>query len=154
MKTFNLLEGKVQLSNTKLEVTQVSSWNLLKNKLLSVVAGMYIFDKTSSKIERGFDSIWEIVLTALIYVPLSLFVIYWLYQEFMLKSWTNTMNVDTITTVTETIDEENPLNITLTLKGNFSQLELAFRQSEQEHIAFLDSLKKLNSRYILKQETI
>ncbi|MBC8757522.1 hypothetical protein H2O64_22825 [Kordia sp. YSTF-M3] len=154
MKTFNLLEGKVQLSNTKLEVTQVSNWSLIKNKLLSVVAGMYIFDRTSSKIDRGFDSIWDIVFTSLIYVPLSLFIGYWLYKEFIVKSWTNTVNVDTITSITETIDEENPLNIVLTVNGKFSTVDLPFRKSEKEHVAFLESLQKLNSRYVVKQETI
>ncbi len=154
MKTFDLLEGKVKLTNTKLEITQVSHWSLIKNKLLSVVAGLYIFDQTSSKIERGFDTIWDIIFTSIVYGPLSIFIIYFLYHEFILKNWANSINVDSITSITETIDQENPLNITLIVKSKFSSLELSFRKSEQEHVAFLESLQKLNSRYVTHQETI
>ncbi len=154
MKTFHLLEGTVKLTNTTLEITQISNWSLIKNKLLSVVAGMYIFDRTFGKIERGFDSVWDIFFTSIIYIPLSIFVGYWLYVEFIQKNWTNSMNVDTITSVTETIHKENPLNIVLTLKSSFSSLELIFRKSERTHIAFLESLQKLNSRYVVDQETL
>ncbi|WP_430409653.1 hypothetical protein [Kordia sp.] len=154
MKTFNLLEGKVKLTNTKLEVTHISNWSLLKPKLLSVVAGMYIFDRTNGKIERGFDSIWDIVFTSLVYVPLSIFIGYWLYLEFVQRNWTNSMNVENITTIVESTDVDNPLNIQLVLKSSFSIIALTFRKSEEEHIAFLESLQKLNSRYIVKHETI
>lgn len=154
MKTFNLLKGQVQLSNIKLEVTQVDNWDLTKNKLFSVIAGIYIFDRVTSKIERGFDSVWDIVFTSLIYVPLSLFIGYWMYKEFIQKSWTNSIYIDSITKITETIDKDNPLNIILTVKGKFTVIDLTFRKLEEEHLAFLEKLKKLNSRYVFKQETI
>ncbi|WP_046759134.1 hypothetical protein [Kordia jejudonensis] len=154
MKTFYLLEGKVTLSNTTLEITNVSHWSLLKNKLLSVVAGLYIFDRTSRKIERGFDTIWDFILTGLVYIPLSIFVIYWLYMEFIQKSWINSMKIDAITNVTETVDENNPLNIILVIKSKFSTLQLSFRKSEETHKAFLESLQKLNSRFVIKHEII
>ena len=154
MKSYHLLKGQVEVSNTKIQVTGLNYWNLYKSKAMALVALLFVCDKIDGKLSRGFDSIWDCIITSIIYIPLGLFVGYWIYMEFVKHTWTNQMDVSAINSVIQKVDEDNPLNITLTLNGNFSSLILDFRASENEHEAFLEQLSRLNSRYTLKHERI
>lgn len=154
MKSYHLLKGNVELTNTHIKVSNLKPWNMYKNKGLAIVAGLYIFNRLDGKLERGFDSILDWVFVSLVYVPITLFVLHWMYMEFIKRSWTNSLKVENISSVRQTVDEDDPLNTTLFVKGNFSTLNLTFRTSEGQHTEFLEHLEKLNSRFKLQHERI
>ncbi len=154
MKSYHLLKGSVELSNTHIKVSNIKAWSMYKNKGLAVVAGLYLFNRLDGKLERGLESTLDWVFVSVIYVPITLFVLYWMYLEFVKTSWTNTLKVEHISSVTQTVDADDPLNTTLSIKGNFSTMNLTFRTSENQHTEFLQHLEKLNSRFKLQHERI
>lgn len=154
MKSYNLLKGKALLNNTQLELIDINSWSVLKNKFLSIIAAFYIYERVEGKIERGIDGLLDWIFVSIVYVPLSLFVVYWLYLEFIKYNWSNKLKVDSISSITKTIDEDEPLNINLEVKSKFSTINLDFRNTESDYQQFIEHITRLNSRIVIKHERI
>jgi phosphate/sulfate permease len=153
MKTFHLTKGKVSVDNENIITDKNSTWDKIKGMVLTLVGGLYLYDRISLQMENE-QSLGHLIFISIVYGVLALFLLMLIYLNWIKTTWSNKIKIENLSRLTINLDEDTPRNIEVELKGRFSSIGITFRKTENDYQNFIEYLKKRNSIFIIRDERI
>jgi phosphate/sulfate permease len=153
MKTFHLIKGKVSVDNENIITDKNSTWDKIKGMVLTLVGGLYLYDRISLQMENE-QSLGHLIFISIVYGVLALFLLMLIYLNWIKTTWSNKIKIENLSRLTINLDEDTPRNIEVELKGRFSSIGITFRKTENDYQNFIEYLKKRNSIFIIRDERI
>jgi phosphate/sulfate permease len=153
MKTFHLIKGKVSVDNENIITDKNSTWDKIKGMVLTLVGGLYLYDRISLQMENE-QSLGHLIFISIVYGVLALFLLMLIYLNWIKTTWSNKIKIENLSRLTINLDEDTPRNIEVELKGRFSSIGITFRKTENDYQNFIEYLKNRNSKFIIRDERI
>ncbi len=146
MDKFILVNGNIKISNTEIKL-DIDRFEEMKNKLYFI---LFPLTWCVDYFEPNLDFLKTNYFRSIIFIMLSIFIIYTFFYMLFFMNWSRNINITSIKKIFIDYETENKheIEIDIVIKNNRNQI-IKFRKKENMLEPFIDSLKKRNSRIII-----